>query len=213
MQTDLTIFARNGDLQALRDAVDKGADVNAIETAYQWTALQIAARFRQPECVAFLLERGAQVNVVDRYGRSPLMEASEKECVPCLNLLLRSAAVVDARDNAGKTALMYAAEHSKPEAVKILVMAGANMEARSSSLDWTSLFWAVTRGQVHATKALLVLDMKADPTVTSASEMVVRFLVEQGADVTVTDKHGWTPLDYARDYGLDNLIRILEGSV
>ena len=53
-----------------------------------------------------LLEGGAQVNLQDNFGRSPLMIASECGILKNVNTLLEHGAEVDLQDEEGRSALM-----------------------------------------------------------------------------------------------------------
>lgn len=59
-------------LQLLRDDVNLPNPV--IVQPHQSTALHVACRFASGEVISLLLERGADPNVVDRFGRTPLYE-------------------------------------------------------------------------------------------------------------------------------------------
>lgn len=52
--------------------VERGAAVNAADSEQQWTALHFAARDGKSEIVRSLLDHGAQVDAVDRFGNTPL---------------------------------------------------------------------------------------------------------------------------------------------
>jgi len=71
----LAAAAATGNLEDLSLLVDyAGADVNARDSVLR-TALHVAAAEGQVAAVEFLIKNGADVNAVDRYGNTPLMEA------------------------------------------------------------------------------------------------------------------------------------------
>ena len=64
--------ASNGRMECMRILLDVGkADIDAL-SLYLWTALHSAALHCNLEAAALLIERGAKVNLVDRYGGTPL---------------------------------------------------------------------------------------------------------------------------------------------
>jgi ankyrin repeat protein len=72
---DPTEDQKNMDLEAARMLVSLGADVNAHDT-YNWTALHGAAYIGADAIVQFLVDKGAKLNVKDRFGQTPYSIAS-----------------------------------------------------------------------------------------------------------------------------------------
>ena len=92
-----------------------------------WTALQVAAWFSHVECVALLLEAGADKDLADPEGTTPLQSAAKKGAVEIVRLLLEARAKVDkdvAASNLQRT-LHVAAKAGHSEVVKLLLDAGA----------------------------------------------------------------------------------------
>ncbi len=84
--------ARKGDLQAIKDALKQGADVNA-KTPYGVTALHFAADKGHAEVVKLLLENKAKVNEKDTfYGTTPITWASSHNHVAVVEALLGAGA-------------------------------------------------------------------------------------------------------------------------
>lgn len=74
--SDLFTAAQDGDLEAVKAAIEAGVDVNA-KTKYAATALSFAAEKGHLEIVRFLVEKGADVNVQDQfYNATPLTWAN-----------------------------------------------------------------------------------------------------------------------------------------
>jgi len=63
--------ARYGNIEAVKQAIADGADVNAKDGP-EWTALHSASSFLNVEVVELLLASGANVNAQDMAGRTPL---------------------------------------------------------------------------------------------------------------------------------------------
>ena len=63
--------ARNGNLKLLLSLIMHGAELEMC-TDLGWTALHVAAYFRQPMCISALVHFGAQVNIKDKDGYTPL---------------------------------------------------------------------------------------------------------------------------------------------
>jgi ankyrin repeat protein len=98
-----------------------------------------------------LLHRGADVNVRDQDGRTPLFSAVLGGSVGLLGLLLESGADVNARDNDGWTALHFAAQEYEPEITRILIARGADVNAQDedgASVLWRAVFAAGERDEI-----------------------------------------------------------------
>ena len=75
----LCAAARIGDIEWIRQLVKDGCDVNAPDYDLR-SPLHVAAAEGQLETVQVLLESGAAVHVVDRFGYTPLRDAVEYSC-------------------------------------------------------------------------------------------------------------------------------------
>ncbi len=73
-------------------------------------ALIDAARQLSTTRAAELIRKGADVDVQDKFGKTPLMHAVLRRNFDMIRLLLRSGAELDIQNNAGQTALIIAAQ-------------------------------------------------------------------------------------------------------
>ena len=80
-----------------------------------------------------LIQRGADVNLQDRRGRSPLIAAVLMNRIDSAGLLLAAGADVNRQDRHGATALFYAADAGFFELAKLLLKRGANPELADDS--------------------------------------------------------------------------------
>ncbi len=62
-------------LESVKLAVELGADVNAADTSWGDTALHGAARIKSADIIQFLVDNGAEVNVLNKRGQTPLFLA------------------------------------------------------------------------------------------------------------------------------------------
>lgn len=76
--------------------------------------------------IAALLEHGADPNVQDALGRTPLLLASSQGDAILADLLLQRGAQPDIQDSLGNTALTQAVEYGHTECADLLLDAGAN---------------------------------------------------------------------------------------
>lgn len=128
----LITAARRGDINAVKDLLAKGADVNATELSM--TALTWAAGKGHTEVAKLLIGRGADVNAIG-LGRTALMWAASEGHIETAKLLIERGADVNKGRETGYTALMLAAFYRKTETAKFLIEEGADMKAAIEGLE------------------------------------------------------------------------------
>jgi ankyrin repeat protein len=117
--TPLIDAAKEGDLDAVKDLLHRGAEVDASSEKGK-TALHYAAANGHVETVKFLLEHGAQVDARDKQWRTPLMLAAIYGCNHTIQALLSAGADTHARTLVGNTPLIYAENNEHPLAAALL---------------------------------------------------------------------------------------------
>jgi ankyrin repeat protein len=121
--------AQQGDTQALRALLSRGADPNQKDTG-GLTALILSARAGSVPAVEALLRHGADPNLRGGVnGWTPLMHAIHKNQLGAAQALLDGGAQVDSRGRSGETALMTAAGYGYTPIVELLLERGANPRA------------------------------------------------------------------------------------
>jgi ankyrin repeat protein len=169
----LVAAAREGDAQAARSQLRRGAPPNARERSGA-TALAVAAANGHLETVRILIQAGADVNAGDETGRTALMSAATNRHRDIVEALLKARSNPNARDGEGKTALILASSGGDDEIVEMLLGAGAEVDATSKSGE-TALLAAARNGHTE----------------------IVRVLIGAGADFRYRDKNGETALKLA----------------
>ncbi len=126
--TLLAEFAGNGNTEGVRHLLDLGVSVSALyregdgyfEVAKESTALHVAVWRAQHETVQFLITRGAQVNVQDARGRTPLALAI-RACIDSHWTERRSPASIEALLRAGASLSGIDIPTGYPEADALLL--------------------------------------------------------------------------------------------
>ena len=90
------------------------------------TALLIVVKRRDLSWVGFMLQRGANPNLADRDGSTPLLLAATTGFSEAVKTLLLVKAQVDVANRLGETALIKAVQARDEASVKLLLDAGAS---------------------------------------------------------------------------------------
>ncbi|MEC7812749.1 MAG: ankyrin repeat domain-containing protein [Verrucomicrobiota bacterium] len=144
----ITVAARVGDVEALKEFLAAGVDASAIGP------LSAAASGGHKEFVELLIVNGANVAAKNEYGSTPLHNAATKEIA---QLLITNGADINAKINDGSSPLIAAAMKGHKEVAELLIAKGADVNARSESVlgeGKTALDWAVE--QSHTEIAFLL---------------------------------------------------------
>ena len=81
-----------------------------------------ASRYGNTDVVRMLIKAGANVNLTNILGQTPLMEASERGHTEVARMLIKAGADLNARSKyGGYTALQYASRHGHRDIVKLLI--------------------------------------------------------------------------------------------
>ena len=123
--TPLFIAIRNSretsSFDTVKFLIDNGANVNYIEG--KWTPIHLAAEYGTSEIINLLLKKGANINDITFFGKTPLMVANMLMKYDNVKFLIEKGADVNIKDEQGKTALLYA---PTLEIVKLLLDKGAD---------------------------------------------------------------------------------------
>ncbi len=93
------------------------------------SALHQAARTGDIALLQSQLQQGADPNLRDRQGRTPLMYAVEHGQLGAARALLAAGAGVNAHSRAGRTALIEAAAQGRIKSAQLLIQKGADLNA------------------------------------------------------------------------------------
>jgi ankyrin repeat protein len=191
----LLAAAHAGDLAALQAAIAGGSSLSETDRLGRM-AVHIAAHGSHETVVAALAKAGADVNALDGERYDAVTIAAVANDTDLLRAALaagnRATNITSRYDG---TALIAAAHLGHHEVVRILIDAGAPLD-HVNNLGWTAMIEAVVLG-----------DGGPD------HQQTLRHLVEAGADGSIPDRNGRTPIDLARDRGYAQMVAILESSL
>lgn len=169
--TALMSAAFVGQPETIKALLAAGANINAQDdggySALKWAAFgyfdkNISSALQSmfngidsdnPRIVQLLLERGANPNIPDKEGGTPLMSAAWMGHAKIVIVLLDGGAEINARNNDGETALIRAAEKGEAKTVKVLLERGANINVQDKN-GKTALARAIEKNHAEAVQLL-----------------------------------------------------------
>jgi ankyrin repeat protein len=163
-----------GSVDQVRLLLDANANIEArMLPPVLLTPLMLACRCGDASIVSLLLQRGAQVDAVDRQGMTALFHA---DTVDVAAELLQYGADVGARTPWLQVSLHFAAANGNANMIYLLVSAGVEVDAQDSH----------GRTAAHLAVAAHGIDHE-----------VVATLIASGADFMIRDSFGRTPFEYS----------------
>jgi ankyrin repeat protein len=145
--------ATRGNVEAVRQLLDKGADANARSKG-GLTALMCGVSSGSDEIVQLLLRAGADPNTRDSRGFPALHLAVSLGKAPLVPILLDHGAEVNAVNSAGATALSLAVIAKSIPLAKLLIEGGANVNPKGVNSSMQPLFLANKSGQTAMARVL-----------------------------------------------------------
>jgi ankyrin repeat protein len=189
-ETRLHEAAGRNDVPAITRLLEQNAAIDARDAKGR-TALLVATHGNQVSVARALIEAGADVNAKDAIDDSPYLYAGARGHLDILNLTLAHGADLKSTNRFGGTALIPAAERGHVETVRRLIEAGIDVD-HVNNLGWTALLEAVLLGDGG-----------------ERHQQIVQILLDAGADASLPDRDGVTPIQHARSRGYTEIEQIL----
>jgi ankyrin repeat protein len=217
--------AADGNIEAVKQHITAGADVNAKDKYGYSPPLHEAALFDHKEIIELLIAAGADVNAKGIAEWTPLHNAAYNGHKEIAEMLITASADVNAKDEDGGTPLDYAEEEgqvppptsevkaAKKETSKLLRKHGGKSGAEDSILI------AARTGNIEAVKKHLAdgvsMDGKNDDWIPlhhaafGGHKEVAGLLIAEGADVNAETVNDMTPLHLAAFWGHKEIAALL----
>ena len=171
-----------------------------------------------PGAVA-LIQRGMDVNTVDRFGNTLLVQGVVRDMPELVDFLLKHKARLNVRNRNGETALSLAAFNGREGYVKQLVEAGAEI----NFYGWPPLVYAAYNGHLSIVDYLLgkgaEINAKAEngvPALFFAARFghraVVETLLKHGADASFVSEREESAVDWAMKAGNTDIADLLRAA-
>lgn len=179
--------------------------------------------------IARLAASGANLNARDPSGRTPTHVAAFASNDAALRALAEAGADMNALENSFYDVVTIAAVANDPELVSLAIDLGNRADLTTSPYDGTALIAAAHLGHHEVVRRLIAggapLDHVNNLGWTALMEAVVlgdggpdhiatvSLLVTAGADPTITDRAGVTPLAHAEARGYIEIARLIRAAM
>ncbi|PSN53791.1 hypothetical protein C0J52_06217 [Blattella germanica] len=168
------------------------------------SAMHLAAKSRNQECVKFLMNRGMSTDCKNELGETPLMWAVMVGAVDMARFLINEGVKPDVTDKRGNTALHHAVCSDNVKCVRYLLFCGLDIDHRNNK-GVTPLMRAALEGSTNVVALLLRRgaelgrkdqhgDTALHHAVSSRNIRCLDCLVNKGLDIDCKNEEGSTPL-------------------
>ena len=227
------------DIAKVRLLVERGANVN-LASKQGRTALFVAAMSDQSaDIVRYLVANGADLKTRDAFGNTILTAAAVGNDLSTIRIALDAGVDVNAVGATGLTPLLLSAGYANVAATKLLLSKGAKVNAMTETLglfpgedpksgpvalhNFTPLLMAMPLSSQEVVQTLL--EAGADVNAKDSRNMtplmlavatnhqnpiVIRMLLDHGANVEVQSHAGETAADWARKVGAPAGLQLLK---
>ena len=194
MTTTLLDAAKEEDTEKVKILIEQKVELNATDDEGR-TALLVATYNHDVHTVKTLLDAGADVNLQDNMQNNCFLYAGAEGYIDILRLANEAGADPTITNRYGGTALIPASERGHVEMVEVLLTETKVDVNHVNRLGWTALMEAVilSDGGIQ-------------------QQEIIKILLSHGADQSITDNDGITPLQHAKDKGYLEIVDILEAS-
>jgi uncharacterized protein len=186
--------AEVGDTERVLQLLQEGADINATDKLGR-TAVVAATYQNEVDTVKALIQEGANINIQDNQLENVILNSGANGNLEIVRLAINAGADMTITNRFGGTALIPAAERGHVEVVKELLTTSDIDVNHINRLHWTALLEAVILGDGG-----------------DKHQKIVQLLVDHGADVTIGDENGITPLEHAEERGFQGIVEILKSA-
>jgi ankyrin repeat protein len=189
-------------ITCLRSAETKQIDPNEPRKPAdhsQFQAIFKAAARNDIEKIKSLVSEGADVNVRDNDGYTPLFYAVWQRNAEMAVLFIGHGAEVNLSDKTSSTPLHYAVWFANKDMIKLLVEKGADISIEDRKGETPIQYAAISRrgGLIDLLLAGQTTNQTIHLAATKGDLAEIRSFIEKGTDIDTKDAIGWTPLLWA----------------
>jgi uncharacterized protein len=190
----LLTAATTGDADGVALALRAGAAIE-VRDGDRRTPLLLAATHDRVAAARLLVAMGADPDALDGRHDTPWLVTGVTGSVAMLEALLPAKPDLTVRNRYGGLSVIPASERGHVDYVRRVVKTGIDVN-HVNDLGWTAMLEAVILGDGSR-----------------AYQQIIRILLDSGADPTIADQDGVTPLQHAEARDQDAVARILEDAL
>ncbi|XP_059146856.1 ankyrin repeat domain-containing protein 29-like [Physella acuta] len=164
----------NGEETRLQKILNEG-----VSTDEKNKALLVASALGRLQFLKLLIRNGAEVNVCDTYGVTPLMESAMGDHVDCLSELINHKADLDIQNINGATALMLAAMYGHEKCLKMLIRSKSKLIIQDND-GLSALMHATKQNGLKCVEILLEAKASVWPRDKESNNTVTMYAAERG---------------------------------
>jgi ankyrin repeat protein len=184
------------------------------QTADQIIVFTKAAKFDDVSEVQSLIKAGVSPNTLDSKGNPMLIVAIRDKSFKVTDLLLANKAIdVNLSNQSGENPLMMASIDGQLPLVETLVLKN---KADVNKEGWAPLHYAASTGKLDVAQFLVANGAKVNAlspsettplmmSVSSGNELLIKFLLDKGADLRMRNHQGYSAIDIAELFGKDDI--------
>lgn len=184
------------------------------QTADQISDFTKAAKFDDVSEIQALIKAGVSPNTLDPKGNPMLIVAIRDKSLKVADLLLANKAIdVNLSNKSGENPLMMASIEGELSLVETLVLKN---KADVNKTGWTPLHYACTTGKLSVAEFLVAKGAKVNAlsqsettplmmAVSSGNDQLIKFLLDNGADLRMRNHEGYSAIDVAELFSKDDI--------
>jgi ankyrin repeat protein/glyoxylase-like metal-dependent hydrolase (beta-lactamase superfamily II) len=220
---DINESVRIGDLAGVKEMLAEKPERLNGKDAQGWTPLIHSIMAKNEAVFQYLLAAGADVNLADRQGLTPLFFISYFGLDGWIEPIILQGAKIDSPSGPlGSTPLLAAVKGGHQKSVDVLLAKGAHLDIRDLTGD-TPLLLAARDGRTEIVRLLLAKGasqnekdaMGSTPLHLAAlngDKALVEFLISKGAPLDEKNMRNGTPISIAIREGHGEVVRMLQAA-
>jgi ankyrin repeat protein len=192
--------------------------------ASAWPALAANATVAE---VTAALASGADVDAVDRRGRTAILHAAMAGNLPAVRQLIQAGADIDAQDRTSLNPFLWACMNGNAELVRVMLAAGCDL-ARLTRFGGVGIHPAAEKGHLEVVEILATTAINVNHTNICGwtplleaiilgdggpvQQQIVGLLLAADADPNLVDQWGVSPAGHAQQMGFEPIVALLESA-
>jgi ankyrin repeat protein len=175
------------------------------------------------EAIQYHLEHGVShdVRTNDKFGNAPIHQAAQAGHIDIVRILIEYGCPINLKQNFSWRPIHYAASNGYTEMFKMLIEYKADLKA-VNGYGFSPIHLAAQEGYIEIVNILLKQGIHLDTPILNADGntplqvaaqnghiKLVEILIKHGANINKKQRHGWTALMLAAQFGQTAVVRFL----